>query len=285
MRKSIFDIVSESIDMESETNRILTMAEKENMLCCDSFTDYKLFEFVEEFCFSDWEYRGHFISVNDYLTALDFKELKRRAAYDTDAHLTIIELVYNFWNLAYQKLIDKDTGYEFQWCGNYFHLKDVMDDILDQYNHIAYQNNGKACILVIENKEEVTAAAEILPESLSLDVIKYNHRTLQGNVELKKSILFSLGAELEPKRKELQVINKQLSDDIFFMLNSINIRHNNRSKKDQSKYKEYVAKMTKKQLEKWYDELYQMILLAFLLLDNVERIKKVKKLKENIIGK
>jgi hypothetical protein len=43
--------------------------------------------------------------------------------------------------------------------------------------------------------------------------------------------------------------------------------------------------MTKKQLEKWYDELYQMILLAFLLLDNVERIKKVKKLKENIIGK
>ena len=50
-----------------------------------------------------------------------------------------------------------------------------MDDILDQYNHIAYQNNGKACILVIENKEEVTAAAEILPESLSLDVIKEKH--------------------------------------------------------------------------------------------------------------
>ena len=68
------------------------------------------------------------------------------------------------------------------------------------------------------------------------------------------------------------------------MLNNMNIRHNNRSKKAQSKYKEYVAKMTKKQLEKWYDELYQMILLAFLLLDNVDRAKKVKELKNKVVG-
>ena len=70
-----------------------------------------------------------------------------------------------------------------------------------------------------------------------------------------------------PKRKELQVLNKQLSEDIFFMLNNMNLRHNNRSKKDMTKYKEYVAKMSKARLEKWYDELYQMLLLAFLLLD------------------
>lgn len=285
MRKSIFDIVSESINIENETNRILSMAEREKMLCSDEFTDYRLFQFVETFCFSDWECRGHFINVDDYLTALDFNELKKRATYDTDALLTLIELVYNFWNLAYQKLLDKNAGYEFQWYGNYFHLREVMDDILEQYNHIAYQDEVKECILVVENKEQVTAVAEILPVLSALDVIKYNHRTLQGNVELKKSILISLGAELEPKRKELQVINKQLSEDIFFMLNSVNIRHNNRSKKDKAKYKEYVAKMTKKQLEKWYDELYQMILLAFLLLDNVGRTKKVKQLKEKIAGK
>ena len=68
------------------------------------------------------------------------------------------------------------------------------------------------------------------------------------------------------------------------MLNNMNIRHNNRSKKDKAKYKEYVSKMTKKQLEKWYDELYQMILLAFLILDNVDRSTKVKDLKDKIAG-
>ena len=58
------------------------------------------------------------------------------------------------------------------------------------------------------------------------------------------------------------------------MLNNLNIRHNNRSKKDKSKYKEYVAKMSKVRLEKWYDELYQMMLLAILLLDNADRTNK-----------
>lgn len=42
--------------------------------------------------------------------------------------------------------------------------------------------------------------------------------------------------------------------------------------------------MTKARLEKWYDELYQMMLLAFLLLDNVDRTASVKELKEKIVG-
>lgn len=44
-------------------------------------------------------------------------------------------------------------------------------------------------------------------------------------------------------------------------------------------YKEIVAKMTQDELEGWYDETYQMCLLAFLELDNVERTKKVAELK------
>ena len=38
-------------------------------------------------------------------------------------------------------------------------------------------------------------------------------------------------------------------------------------------------KMTQDELEGWYDETYQMCLLAFLELDNVERTKKVAELK------
>ena len=40
--------------------------------------------------------------------------------------------------------------------------------------------------------------------------------------------------------------------------------------------------MKKDRLEKWYDELYQMMLLAILLLDNVDRTDKVKELKSKI---
>lgn len=282
-RKSIFDIVSESINMDNETKRLLTMAEDESTLCVNKYSYETLFKFVDDYCFGEWEYRGHFINVKDFLRGLEFDSLAIRATCEVDALLSVIELIYNFWNLSHKKFNDNQKGYELQWCGNYYHLKDVMDDILQQYNHKAYTNEDETCILVIEDKAEVTAVAEILPSALSFDVIKYNHRSMQGELNLKKSILLSLSAELEPRRKEIQVLNKQLSEDIFFMLNNLNLRHNNRSKKDKN-YKEFVAKMKKDRLEKWYDELYQMILLALLLLDNVDRTAKVKELKDKIIG-
>lgn len=282
MRKSIFDIVAESINMESETNRLVTMSSEEYVLCVNSYTYKTLFNYVDKYCFGDWEQRGHFVDVDDFLEALEFDDLKDEAAYDVDAFLTLIELIYNFWELSHKQFDDDEKGYELQWCGNYYHLKNVMDDVLGQYNHIAYINEEQECVLVIEDKAEITAAAEIMPTpALAVDVVRYNHRTLKGEIELKKKILLALGAELEAKRKKLHVINATLENDIFFMLNNLNIRHDNRSKGDKN-YKEYVAKMRKERLEKWYDELYQMILLAFLLMDNVQRVEKIKELKGKI---
>lgn len=282
MRKSIFDIVAENMDMESEANRLVTMSSEECVLVVNTYTDDTLFNYIDAYCFKEWEHRGHFVDVDDFLEALRYDDLKEDATHNVDALLTLIELIYNFWELSRKQFHDTKKGYKLEWCGNYYHLKDVMDDVLSQYNHVAYVNEDQECVLIIEDKSEVTAAAEIMPTpALAVDVVRYNHRTLRGEIELKKKILLAMGAELEAKRKKLHTINTTLENDIFFMLNNLNIRHNNKSKGDKN-YKEYVAKMRKDRLEKWYDELYQMLLLAFLLMDNIERVEKVKGLKEKI---
>lgn len=282
MRKSIFDIVAENMDMESEANRLVTMSSEECVLVVNTYTDETLFNYIDAYCFKEWEHRGHFVDVDDFLEALRYDDLKEDATHNVDALLTLIELIYNFWELSRKQFHDTKKGYKLEWCGNYYHLKDVMDDVLSQYNHVAYVNEDQECVLIIEDKSEVTAAAEIMPTpALAVDVVRYNHRTLRGEIELKKKILLAMGAELEAKRKKLHTINTTLENDIFFMLNNLNIRHNNKSKGDKN-YKEYVAKMRKDRLEKWYDELYQMLLLAFLLMDNIERVEKVKGLKEKI---
>lgn len=280
VRKSIFDIASASLNISNEVDRIVAMSLKEKNCYCSPYS-MSLFDFVDRECFKDWSYRGHFADVKDFLETIDYNGIKESArSGDVDALMTLIELTYNFWYLAELKISDpKSSG---KWQDNFYHLRDVMLDILEKYNYKAYSDSER--VLVVEDKPEVTATAEIVTDELATDIIRYNHRSLQGELELKKMILVSLGAELEPKRKELQTYNKQLSEDIFFMLNNLNIRHNNRSKKDKSKYKEYVAKMTKKQLEKWYDELYQMMLFAILTLDNVERAKNVNELKSKIVG-
>ena len=152
-------------------------------------------------------------------------------------------------------------------------------------DNTAYIPEDDECVLVIEDKPEVTATAEIVPETLALDIIRYNHRLLKGNINAKKSILLKLASELEPRRKELQELDKDLTSNIFFMLNNMNIRHNNQNINEPSKYKKYVAEIDNQHLEDWYDELYQMMLLALLLLDNIERQKSIDELKEKVAGK
>lgn len=284
MRKSIFDIVASELDMESDTRRLIQMSSNEATLY-RARTGYTIFEFVDEFCFKEWEYRSRYMNVDDFLMALNYQELIKDATWNMESHLTLIELIYNFWNLANNKFSDMYFKDILRWDGNFYHIKDVMDDILEECNHIVYGNEESDYFIVVENKPEVTAVSEIMPTvSLAFDVIKYNHRSMQGDIDTKRKILLSLGAELEPQRRRLESISKKLDKNIFFMLNNLNIRHNNCSVDDPAKYKEYVANMDDDRMEEWYDELYQMILLAFLALDNEERSAKVKELQEKISG-
>ena len=279
-RKSIFDIASESLNISNEASRIVKMFYEDYMLY-RNYSGYTIVEYIENYVFEEWKWRGHFIDVDDFMESIEYESIVHRCQYyDTESFLTLIELVYNFWELAHRDLIAEDS--ELKWDGNFYHLEDVMNDNLQKYNHKAYNCDDR--ILVIEDKPEVTAVAEIVEQNLAIQVIQYNHRSLKGELDAKKQILIALGAELEPRRKELHALNKQLSEDIFFMLNNINIRHNNRNSKDSSKFKEYIFKMDDAKLEEWYDELYQMMLLAILLLDNVDRSSKVKELKSKING-
>lgn len=279
MRKSIFDIVADSYDIKMEIVRLINLTINEKVLCV-SYKEYSLFDFVDEYCFKYWQYRGHCIDVKDYLRTIEYETMLEQAVDNIEAFLTVIETIYNFWELSHNEFTDERL--HLKWKGNYFHIKDVLDDNLERLNHTAYINKEHDKVLVIEDKPQVTAATECVKEELSLEVIRYNHRSLLGELDEKKRILLAFAADLEPRRKEIAEIDKTLEDDIFFMLNNLNIRHNNRSKNDKN-YKKYVANMRKATLEKWYDELYQMILLAYLKLEQKGRKVKIKELKQKIV--
>jgi hypothetical protein len=122
------------------------------------------------------------------------------------------------------------------------------------------------------------SVSEIVSPEISYKVLEYNHYTMKGDIARKRETLRILADQLEPRRVELAAINKELANNVFFMFNNMNIRHNNCAEGDKN-YKEVVAKMSQDELESWYDETYQLCLLAFLELDNVERTKKVAQLK------
>lgn len=277
MRKNIFEIAKANENIQKDIKRIIRLFNTEKVIVTGQNTlletNYILIDFIRSYCFSKWKNRGHCIDMQDYFETINYRHLEIYAPNDQECMLLFVELVYNFWKLAYAKIgNDKIKCYQ-----NFILLREILDDVLENLNYKTYYDEAKEQVLVIEDKPEITAVAEIVKEPIALDVIKYNHHTLKGNIELKKKILLALGADLEPKRKQLKTINSTLEDNIFRILNEFNLRHNNIDPQDNKNYHADIAALSSQQLEEWYDELYQMILLAYLALDNVERSNKVKK--------
>lgn len=280
-RKNIFDILAERNDVERDVDRIEYLFDSENLLCKNKRSDYTIKEFVTNYCFDTWHNRGHCLDLDDFLETLGYDEYCFGAKNgNVEDFFAFVEIVFNCWKMAEIYMLKNE---EIQYYDSFYLLFNIMCDSLSHYNHKAVYDEGTEQVLVIEDDPAVTAVAEIVEPKLSLDILKYNHYTLRGNIDKKKAILLALGAELEPKRKTLAGINSTLEDRIFFMLNNLNLRHNNMSPDDKN-YKEFVAKMDSETLENWYDELYQMILLAFLEIDQIERNSRVKTLKANING-
>lgn len=53
MRKSIFEIVSENVDIATDVARLITMASDESVLKVGYSSYFTLFDFVDKYCFRD----------------------------------------------------------------------------------------------------------------------------------------------------------------------------------------------------------------------------------------
>ena len=55
----------------------------------------------------------------------------------------------------------------------------------------------------------------------------------------------------------------------------MNVRHNNCDVADKKKYNAKFATLTSQEQEDWYDEIYQEGLMAFLMLEQANREKRI----------
>lgn len=234
-------------------------------------------------------YTSYFREVQDNFTRFHFsgiclslEEFNEKYGFvfeDKGDNVKVDELVRfaeYFYNMMYGLF---NIGTYFGEPSPYFAME-LIKKIMEEIGYIrTYEDEFT---VFVEKSQASIAVAEILETPASYKVIFYNHHSLKGNLDEKRAILLQLASLLEPKRAQLAKSNKKLEDNVFLMFNKMQIRHNNKALQDKGKYNEVVAKMSDEELEEWYDETYQMCLLAFLELDNVERNKKVDELKQQI---
>ena len=160
----------------------------------------------------------------------------------------------------------------------------LLQHILKVCDAIGYKQESEGSFTVLVEKDAVVTAvaeSELIPKEISYRLITYNHHSMRGNLEDKKAIILQLANILEGKQSRLNQVNPTLKKDLFYIFNNFNIRHNNCD--NQSKdYKPAIANMDKQELENWYDETYQMCLLAFMELEQADRKPKFDAIKAEI---
>lgn len=281
-RTNIFELLEEKNKQSMEMNiqRIIKLYENYVFAATKSYDQlFTLKYMVSQYSFIFWKNRGRCLDFEDFMKTIDFDLMLNRAKYDLNSFLTVIEVIYNFYYMS-EKYINFLSD-EFRTHVQMNELKNLMDICLSDYNYSAFYNKEKEQLIVVEDNPQAVAVAENLESELAFEVIRYNHHILKGDIKTKKHILTIMGSELEPKRKQLKPINGDLEDAIFFILNNANIRHNNISETDKN-YRKFIANMSDVELEELYDELYEMMLLANLELENTERMPKMKQLKKDI---
>lgn len=269
-RKNFAQVLSEAkIDLQREYDRLYS-AFYLNKLSGPYGNNFSL----KECCgcnFTIFPFRGTCISLDDFDDYYGFYFEKHPRDFDINYLISFCEYSYNL------ALYCQNTNLAGFYPQFQFYLQQTQK-VIETIGYTINKKNDGVFIFVPKSSEAV-AVSEIVDQNLSYKVIEYNHHALQGNIDEKKNILLMLANKIEPQRSNLKAINSTIESNLFFLFNNINLRHNN-CDENSTNYKSYIANMSKKDIEMWYDETYQLCLLAFLELDNVERMEKIKQLKD-----
>lgn len=268
MRRNFAEVLkSGKIDLKKEYSKLFMLFYEDTGKAGVSLADY----ISANFMFLG--IRGTCIDLEDFNEHYGFHFVEQPQNFDIDYFVSFCEYVYNV-------VIFFEEAYLFGCFNKNFYLEQINVII----ESIGYEKTFEDKFIIFVPKDNVSvevSKSDLIPKNVSYKVIAYNHHSMKGNLESKKQTLLIFADLLEPKKKELNLIDKAFASDLFYAFNNFNIRHNNIDPAG-TKYKEIIGNLTQEQLEKWYDETYQMCLFAFMLLEHKTRKKDFDKLKSKI---
>ena len=236
--------------------------------------------------FIAFHFRGTCLSLDEFNDLHGFHFEKNPTNFNIDHLISLCEYIENLL-IAYQCVpLNYPYGY-----GNMptklidvqFYLQQISQ-VIEKIGYMQAEQNGLTIFVEKDPAAIAVAESEFIPESLSYRLISYNHYSMKGNLAEKKATLLDLANLLEPQRINLERIDKTFARDLFYAFNNFHIRHNNADPQS-PKFKKPIGDLAKEQLEFWYDEVYQMCLLAILRLEHADRKKTFEALKSEIENK
>ena len=265
MRRNFAQILKEAkIDIKSEYKKLYGMLFDRTIQVSPS----KWISAYDELSshFLEFYFRGTCLSLEEFDDINGFHFDKEPEPFNIDNLIMLCEYIQNML-MGYQST--SAAGYlptinvQFYWMQISRVIEEVGYMPLRQDGFVTFVEKSPAAISVAENEQ--------IPQEISYKVFSYNHHSMKGNLQEKKNTILKLAELLEAKRPQLSKVDSGFCNDLFYLFNNLNLRHNNIDPSMKGKFKQAVAEMSPEELEHWYDETYQMCLLAFLRLEQEER--------------
>ena len=275
MRRNIFELMNNNkIDVRREYIRIHRLFEDE--IFYTHYSQKTMLNYVDTF-FSNWEKRGRNISVNDMFTSLGIRDKGGLKDNTIENLILYIEVIINLIAISdLKKLIPGDFEYSSCDWNIYYMLNDNIERLLEDLNY-EIKNLSDNQLIIVEKDAILSAVAET-NKNIADKIIEYRRFVLKGKIENKREILNLLANEIEGMKPIFKgTTYSNLMDDVQFMLNNLNIRHNNMSG---TYKKEYIVNLSSEELEKLYDKTFDMILGLYVVdkylksKDGIDELKK-----------
>lgn len=270
-------IKNSPVNVRREYERLFTLFSRQEVRAANG-VNYTIRKYCSEY-FIKWPFRGTCITLRDFDEFHGFMFNQYPPICDTDFLILFCEYSFNLVSYYLDYAKENHAVYATNIINE---MQIFIQQVLRVVESIGYMKQSKEGIINFIPKDQVViSVAEIIDPSLSYRVIEYNHHSMKGQLIHKRDIILALADKLEPQRAKLKQVNSSLETDLFFLFNNVNLRHNNADPKGKN-YKPFIAGMKSEEIEKWYDDTYQMCLLAFLEMDHEDRKARVAQLKQDI---
>lgn len=275
--KHFLESLQRRIDFRNEYEKLEDLVIGETKSRAYSDYESRLNRLIED-NFLKWGHRGSYTSLDEVRDQLGFS-----FEFDSYNHLQLsrntikMEDYFLYCEMIFNLVADLEYCIFGYIDNNYLKsIIDTMDYVIETCGYERKKVDGE--IQIVQKNAVAFQVAEEEP-NIEDAIIEYNHYLLKGNIDEKKNILRKIADALEPDRDTISSVNKKAADDFFYMVNNLNLRHNNVTPGDKN-YKKAVAEMNSDELEKIYDMVYEQALLLFMQKSQIKRNERIKVLKD-----
>ena len=238
------------------------------------YKEYSLETYVDRRFFSEWKAREGCRDTDEMRQGLNIDGILRSAEPSEGEILTYLQYTINIAELCRRSFNnERAEGYDFD-IRNYTELLSRIREILRRLGYEIRYVPEKEFIFLVPHDPAADSVSAPEGDPMQAALTEYRSSSARGHLGKKRELLMKLGSIVDSFPDNLKVENAVLSSRIGFLLNSLGIRMGEEGDSIPDK----IAAMGSEEVEEWYDETYQMMLLRILQRENAERIERVDRL-------